>query len=962
VRSAVGRHLVPVTIGLVIATLFVATRAARLWTDVLWFDSLGYTRVFWQLLGTQAALGVVAAVVVGVLVGGNVALARRLAPTFQRAAPAEQGVEQLRAALTPYGAWLGPTAGVVTGLIAGLVAVDSWPTVTLWANEQEFGRADAQFGRDLGWYVFALPFHALLQSWLLTTLLLCVVAATATHYVFGGVRPQSQAPRITARANVHLSVLLAALVAVRAWGFALDQYLLSYSERGVVTGLSYTDVNAQLPAYRLLLLISVVCVVLFLANIRFRGWLLPTTAVGVLVVAGVVLAGVIPAVVQRLRVEPQELERERPYIAANLDATRFAYGVDQVDTQRFPADSTLSSSQIAANTETLASVRLWDPAIAQTAYEQLQELRQYYEFADVDVDRYEIDGEMTQVLVSARELSATDIPSGTWQNRALVYTHGYGLVASAVSSATADGQPVFLARNIPTQGEPALVPEQPRLYFGESQPGYSVVRTRQPELDYSTQEGTPARNVYDGRDGVGVGSFLRRMAFAARFGELNLVLSDLLTEDSRVLFRRDVRERVHAVAPFLKLDHDTYPAIVDGRVVWILDAYTTTGMIPYSQRVDLAQLTRVDQRVIRPEVDAQGRPVLRETIEERPGLTGEVNYIRNSVKAVVDAYDGTVTLYVVDAQDPLIRAWSQAFPELFTDGGEAAAALRSHFRYPEDMFRVQSEIYRRYHIPEAEAFYEQEDAWRIPVDPSFERNQPALPRRPLRPLYQLLRLPGETTAEFALLQPYTPAGENRRNMIGYLAARSEPERYGELKAYLMPPTRTVFGPEQILSRIDAESEVAREITLLGQVGSGVVYGNVLTIPVADSLLYAVGLFVRSDRAPLPVLEKVVIVFGDQIVLRDTLAEGLEAVFGVAAPAGAPGGPPPASPPAASTQDRIAELVNLALAAFNEADEALRAGDLARYQQLVEQAREHLAEAQQLLGTTAPPTPVPSPTP
>ncbi|MDP9405474.1 MAG: UPF0182 family protein, partial [Actinomycetota bacterium] len=875
-----------------LVALLLAARVAGFYTDVLWYRSIGFTPVYWSLLATKAALGVVAGMVVTAVVGGNLLLARRLAPTVRVSSPQEDTVERYREALTPHARPLLLAVAAVLGVLSGLAMVKRWPVYLLWANAQEFGRVDPVFGRDLGFFVFVLPFHVLLNSWLFTTLLVTLVAAAAAHYVFGGIRPQSPAQRVTAQANVHLSLLLAAVVAVRAWGFRLDQFLLSYSQRGQVTGLSYTDVTAQLPAYRLLLVIAVVCVALFLVNVRFRGWLLPSAGVGILVVASVVLAGVFPAIVQRLRVDPQELERERPFIEDNVAATRFAYGLDDVAVEQFPADPQLSRAEVQDNAETLTSLRLWEPTVALAAYEQLQELRPYYEFHDVDTDRYDVDGAPQQVLVAARELAPRNLPSATWQNRHLRFTHGIGMVASAVSTASPDGQPVFLLDDIPPQGVPALEVANPRVYFGESPPEYSVVGTRQNELDFVRAEGTPEEFRYDGRDGVAVGSFARRLAFAVRFAEPNMVLSNLLTADSKVLFRRQVRERVAAVAPFLKLDHDVYAVAAGGRIQWVVDGYTTTDMVPYSERVELGALTQAEQRRLFTRTGPGGVPVVEERGVELAGIEGRANYIRNSVKAVVDAYDGTVTLYVVDERDPVIRAWRAAFPGAFRSGADIDPDLRAHFRYPEDMFRVQAAVYGTYHITEAGEFYSKEDAWKLPNDPAFASNQLAVPQaqrraRVLRPLYQLLRLPGDTDPEFALLQPYTPRGEDRDNLIAYLVARSEPERYGQLQALLMPPGETVFGPEQVQARINQDGEISRELSLLNQRGSAVIYGNLLTIPIGDALLYAQGLFLRAEQSEIPELTKVVLVFGDRVVMRDTLAEALEALFGVA-PAGVRG--------------------------------------------------------------------------
>ena len=955
-----------VLVGLIILVVLFGTRLATFYTDVLWFESIGYEAVFWTLLTTQLGLGVVAGVAMFGLLAGNLLLARRLAPRYRMPTSREEGIERYRQAIEPFARPLVLAVALVTGILSGISVAPEWPRYVLWSNAVEFGQADPQFGRDLGYFTFVLPFHTLLNSWLFTALVLTLALTAVAHYLFGGIRPQSPGQKITPEVNVHLSVLLAALVAVRAWGFWLDRYMLSYSERGQVTGLSYTDVNAQLVAYQLLAVLSAACVVLFLVNVRFRGWLLPLAGVGILVVAAVVLAGIYPAVIQRFRVDPEELARERPYIQRNLELTRFGFGLDDVSYNAFPAESELSAEEVEANSTTLESIRLWDPATLQSTYQQLQELRPYYDFRDVDVDRYDVNGELSQAMISVRELNSADIPgqAQTWQNQAMVYTHGYGLVASAVSSKNRDGQPVFLVENIPPEGVDRLEVENPRVYFGENPPAYSIVQTRERELDFPTPEGDPATHVYDGEDGVGVGSPLRRLAFALRYSEPNILLSSLITDESKILYNRDIREeRLEQVAPYLQFDHDAYPVAVDGRIKWVVDGYTISDMLPYSERVDLAGRTLAEQRRLQAEPGENGI-TFREVSVPTPGLVGQANYIRNSVKAVVDAYDGTVTLYVIRPDDPIIQAWMNVFPDSFTSVEDASDELIEHFRYPEDMFRVQSSLFETYHIQDADQFYTKEDAWDIPNDAAFFANQaPIRPeqrtQRPMRPYYLLMRLPGQEREEFALIQPFTPA--ERNVMTAWLAGRSDPENYGELRAYVMPPTRTVFGPEQIQARIDQDDAVSEQITLWNQSGSSVIYGNLLVIPVEDSLLYAQPLFLRGEQSEIPVLQRTILVFGDAIVMEETLEEALAAVFGDAAPSvrlppgadddevAAPGIPETPSEPGAPEADpRVADLLEDAIRAFADAEAALRDGDLGRYQELTGEAERLLQEAQALI--------------
>ena len=977
------RPRLPWLIAGLVVVLLLAARLATFYTDVLWFDALGFSEVLWRQLGAQFFIGIASAVVVAAVVIGNLLLARRLAPAYRIPTAEEAVVERYREALLPFARPLIVLVGVICGVLVGLGMAGQWETVLLWRNAVDFGRLDPQFGRDIGWFVFRLPLYSLLNSGVSSILTLTLVASAAAHYVFGGIRPQAAGQRVTPAANVHMSVLLALFVAVRGWGFWLSQYLLSYSERGQVTGLSYTDVTAELPAYRLLIIIAAVCVVLFLLNIRFRNYLLPAAGVGILLVAAVVLSGIYPAVIQRLQVAPQELEREEPYIERNLEMTRFGYGLDEVETSRFPAEASLTASDVQNNAATLESVRLWDPATLQATYQQIQALRPYYEFADVDVDRYEIDGESRQVLLGVRELDERQIPeqARTWQNQRLVYTHGYGYAASPASAATRQGQPLFVARDIPPTGEEPLLVENPRIYFGERPPTYSIVRTGAEELDYPLESGDASfeRTTYDGEGGVGVGSPLRRLAFAVRFGEPNFVLSGLIRPDSKVLYNREITDRVQRLAPYLKFDHDPYAVAVDGRIHWVLDAYTTTDMVPYSERQVLDGLTAVDQRAFVTRTDENGQPVIQETVRQVAGISGTANYIRNSVKAVVDAYDGTVRLYVRDPEDPVLRAWQGAFPETFTPLSEASEELQAHFRYPEDLFRVQSSVYETYHMRSATEFYAKEDAWAIPNDAALEANlgeaATAARQRPLRPYYLLLRLPGEDEEEFALIQPFIPTGEQRRNLIGYLAGRSDPGVYGQLRSFTFPPNRTVFGPEQVQSRIDADEEVSEQITFWNSSGSRVSRGNLLVLPVEDSLLYVQPLFLQADQTSIPELKKVVVAFGDTIVMRDTLAESLAELFGddvgVEPPGeavqpevgedGEDGGGP--TGPTGPTDPRVADLVRRALERFADAERALRAGDLGEYQTATDEAEELLRQAQEVLEPDAgAPTPGATPSP
>ena len=965
------RWLVVLVAVLVVLVLF-ASRIATFYTEILWYRSVGFSAVYWSLLGTRVGLGVAAGLVALILVGGNLLLARRLAPPYRLASPAEEVVERYRRLVEPYARLALAVVAVFVAIVAGTAVVGNWNDFLLWSNAVPFGQPDPHFGRDIGYFVFVLPFHVAVNSWLFGTLVAATVFAALAHYLFGGIRPQSPGQKVTPKANVHLSVLLALVVAVRGWGFVLNQYLLSYSPRGQVTGLSYTDANAQLRAYQLLAVIAAVCVVLFLANIVVRGWLLPSAGLGILVVAALILSGLYPAAIQRFQVAPQELAREEPYIERNLELTRFAYGLgdDHVEYEPFPARATLVAAQLNANSRTLDAIRLWDPTTLQNSYTQLQEFRPYYDFHDVDVDRYELDGSLRQVNIAVREISESDLSSRTWQNRRLLFTHGYGLVSSSVSQVGPDGRPAFLVQNIPLEGEEELLVPNPRIYFGERLPEYSIVGTSADELDYPIEGGQETFR-YDGQDGVVLSSLTRRVAFALRFAEPNIVLSSLISDESRMLFHRDVHERLEAVAPFLTFDHDPYPVVVGETVKWIVDGYTVTDMVPYSERVELSDLTRTAQRRLVTVQLPDGSIEVQERLVSVAGISGRANYIRNSVKAVVDAYEGTVTLYVVDPDDPLIQAWGRAFPDVLTPLDQAPEGILAHFRYPEDMFRVQSELLRAYHIQGAADFYSRQDLWALPNDAAFFANQfeqaeAERSSRTVPPNYQLLRLPGEESEQFTLVQPFTPAA--LPVLSAYVAGRTGPRGEPMLRVLQMPPNRTVLGTEQAFATINQDDAVSQQITLWNESGSRVIYGNLLVVPIEDSLLYVLPLFLRAEQSDIPQLRKVVLLYGEpgeQVIMANSLPDALFTLFGARPPdvAGEPDEPGPTEPGPTEpgppepgpgvTDPRVAGLIERALEAFEAADEALRVGDLGEYQEQTREAQRLLEEAQALLDGESP---------
>lgn len=906
---------------------------ATFYTDLLWFRETGFQSVFTTQIWTKAYLGLAFGAVFAVVMLVNLWVVQKVTSPYRLFTMQDQVLERYRATLRPYVRWGVLGISLLFGLFAGSGATSQWRKWLLFSHAETFGvAAPDPFGKDIGFYVFKLPFYRFLFTWGFSSLVMITLVVGVAHYFMGGIRTAPAGERVTPQVKAHMSVLLGLLVLLKAWGYRLDQLELVYSPRGQVTGGSYTDVNAQLPALKLLVIIAIVAGVLFLINIRLRGWILPAAAVGILGLTSILVGGLYPTLVQRFRVTPNELLRESKYIQYNIDFTRKAFGIDQskVSVREFAAVDGLNAATIQRNADTVENIRLWDPGVLETTYGQLQRIRSYYQFVDVDVDRYTFDGRPRQVMLAAREISQGDLrpEARTWLNSHLVYTHGFGVVASRVDRVTGEGTPDFIIKDIPGTVNPGLPPlTEPRIYFGQSQDTqFVVVRSKQQELDYPQGDSIQTTS-YEGKGGTQLSGILRRAAFAWRFRDFNLLISGAIKSDSRIIFRRTVDERLRQVAPFLKLDGDPYVANVGGRLTWIQDGYTTTEMYPYSERVDLEEAT-----------GGGGR------------LSGRANYIRNSVKATVDAMDGTITLYVVDESDPIIRSWRRIFPDIFKPASAVPQDLRAHFRYPEDLFTVQAERFTTYHITRAADFYSKEDAWRVPGDPTnTEQN--------FQPYYVIMRLPGERDPQFILmlpLSPFTPSGQRpRQNMTAWLAARSDPESYGQLISFEMPRQKLVFGPEQVYSRINQDPAVSAQISLWDRSGSNVLHGNLLVIPIEQSLLYVEPLYLQASTNALPELKRVVVVAGETVRMGETLDQALKAVFGQAPPAPIEGGGPTPTPDGGN----VAALIAEALQHFQAADQALRAGDLATYDKEIEAAQAAIEQANRQSN----PTPAASPT-
>jgi uncharacterized membrane protein (UPF0182 family) len=786
----------------------------------------------------------------------------------------------------------------VTALLALLIGISAsaeWQTVLLYRHAQPFGLGDPLFGRDVAFYVFQLPLWQRALRWAFGIILLTLLATALVYFLGRVLVLTSRGPVITARARAHLLGLLAVLLFAKAADFWLDRYELLYSQRGAVFGATYTDVHATLPALQWLAVLAALCGFTALVHV-FRRSARPVLAGLVVLVVGW-MAGVwaFPTLMQRLRVAPNALVAEAPYIAHHIGLTRRAFALDRIEERDFPARETLTAGDLARNAPTLKNVRLWDQAPLLATFAQLQEIRTYYRFVDVDNDRYTIDGEYQQVMLSARELSYQNLPRDVqgqdadrqWINEHLQYTHGYGAVVGPVNRITAEGLPELYIKDIPPTPRTSLRMTRPEIYFGEVSNEYVFVRTRSQEIDYPASAGDEnVYTTYSGRGGVVVGSFWRRLLLSIRFGSYRILLSPEIMAESRVLFHRQVGERVRRIAPFLRFDADPYLVIRDnGRLVWLLDAYTVTDRFPYSERV--------------------------------PGLG---NYVRNAVKVAIDAYDGTVSFYIADAEDPIVRAYSAMFPGLLAPIDAMPTDLRAHVRYPTGFFAVQARMYATYHMQDPRVFYNKEDLWSVPRMPEAGRE------REQDPYYTIMRIPGEAREEFVLLMPFTPL--RRDNMIAWLAARSDGPAYGRLVAFLFPKQRLVFGPRQVAARIDQDAVISQQLTLWSQRGSTVLRGSLLAVPVEESLVYVQPLYLAAEKGSIPELKRVIVAYGNQIAMGENFETSLQSIFGrrpgLAAPS--PAGPRPTD----GLGDGVGDLVGRAWESWTRGQDALRRGDWGAY--------------------------------
>ncbi len=927
---------------------------AGLYTDSLWFSWAGFHQVWSTLLAVKVGLFASFGAAFFVVLWVNLVICDRLAAHAQPLDVEDDFVRRYQRTVRPYAGRVYAVLALAIALIAAATTIDQWNNWLLFTHAEPFPKADPQFHVNDGFYVFRLPFLQFLVDWTLASLVVVLVLTALFHYLNGGIRPRGT-PRVRPVVKVHLSVLLALIALVKAGGYELSRYGLVLSTNGYVEGAGYTDVHARVPALEVLFFVSLFAAAILLYNIRRRGWTLPVLAVGVWAFVALVIGVVYPAVLQALKVNPAQSTLERPYIARNIAATRYAYGVDHVAVSSYSDRTVLSSSSIAEDITTLDNIRLWDPTtqISRADFRTKQDISNYYTFETVQVERYTTHGTIKPAIVGVRQIDPTSLPSSSWVNLHLQYTHGEGLVLAEANEATAKGNPVFAIRDVPARsgtGFPKVT--QPAIYFGVDESGYVIADTRQPELNGQRPTGTDVESHYRGSGGVRLGSFLTRAAFALRLGDLNLLLSNLVTSNSRIMFVRDIRTMAEKAAPFLSFDSQPYPALVDGHVDWILNAYTTTANFPYSQNADTQDLP--------------------------PGsdLPSSYNYVRNSVIVVVNAYSGKMTFYAMD-HDPILRAYESAFPRMFTPEAQMPPSIRAQLRYGTDLFAAQAAIYARYHITSPSQFYAAGDAWLVSpttgvaspntaVKFNYITNQEGQviggSYQPMTPVYQVEAEPHQATQSFTVTDVYVPAGgggSENQVLRALLVGDSNPTRFGQLHVYETAPGASKIGPIQADTEIAQTTTVSSSITLLNKEGSHVLLGNILPVLVGSSVLYIRPLYVVSQTIPQPQLKYVIAVLGQQVRMGRTLGAALDALLGttlkstggVLTTTPSSAAVAPSKVPGTSSSSDVAKaraLLAEATSDFASAEADLKAGNLGSYQREVASARTATSEADQLL--------------
>ncbi|NEO97462.1 MAG: UPF0182 family protein [Symploca sp. SIO2E9] len=894
---------------LVTLILLLSGTLVHLLTEVWWFETVGFSSVFWTLLIWKSLIWLGTFVIFALFLWWNLHLAMGATPTnVQQFLLRHRSVRyrsvnflegrDLNAYLQSFSQYIGLVVIIFISLIAAGASVGGWETILKYFHASDFGNAEPIYQQDIGFYIFQLPFYESLRNWLLALLVCALVVSVPVYILKGSIYPgRSWHNLVSGKTKTHLSILLAAILLLIAISLWLERYDLLYSPEGVVFGAGYTDVHARLISLWVMSLAALALAAVFLLSAWQNSTTLPIYGIGLYLVALVVFRGVYPWFQQQFIVEPNELAKEKPYIANNIELTRQAYGLDTVQRQQYPAKTQLNRQVLQENQGTIDNIRLWDYRPLLSTYRQLQEIRLYYKFTGIDIDRYTLNGNYQQVMLSPRELSYGQVPerARTWVNQRLKYTHGYGLVMSPVNRVTSQGLPEFLIKDIPPVSRVDVQVTRPEIYYGEETDTYIFTGTNTDEFDYP-RGGENAFTRYNGRGGVPMGSFWHRLAYAYDLGSIKILISNYFTDHSRIHYYRRIRERVSKVAPFLRLDRDPYICVIDGKLQWVIDAYTVSDRYPYSE------------------------PIL-------GNLSKSFNYIRNSVKVIVDAYDGTIKFFVVDENDPLLATYRKIFPKLFAASQTTPPQLREHFRYPLDLFAIQAQMYLSYHMSDPEVFYNQEDLWRFPRE-VYEGNEQLI-----EPYYMIMRLPQGQTEEFILILPFTPG--NKDNMIAWMAAHSNGDNYGKLLLYEFPKQQLVYGPRQIEARIDQNPKISQQLTLWSQQGSKVIRGDLLVIPIQESLLYVEPIYLRAEQGELPELKRVIVAYNEEIVMAESLEKSLALVFG---------GSEARKQVSVPINPVTSSIAQSALESFRRGQEALQEGNWAeygKYQQELEELLEQL---------------------
>lgn len=944
-----GRIVISVVVGLALLLIFSARGLSSFYVNVLWFDAVGRDDVYWSILRSKAELALIFIAGCFVFLWVNLLIADKIAPLTLPNTPEDQTVMRIREATAKSRGKLRIALALLIGLMLGLPASSQWQEWLMFRHREAFSVGEPLFKANVGFYVFRLPFAQFVVSWAFGALVLVTIIVTAFHFINGSIRPQDRIQRVTPQAKVHLSVLFAGGTLLRAADYWLSKYELTSSTRGVVRGALYTDVNAQLPALNLMILVSLAVTALLMWNIRQRGWRLPVLAMGLWVVVALVAGTIYPAVVQRFVVQPNVSTRELPFIQRNIEATKSAMAIDNVE-RVSTAFERITTDDVIADDAALRDVRQLDPVQMQERFALDEGRSSFYRVTDLDVDRYSVDGRIQQVLVAARELNTDGIPNRTWVSRHLIYTHGCGVIAAPASVVTDDGRPSYIDLNV----------TRPEIYFGDGLSGYAVVNTSQNE---QACPGTTS-SAYSANGGIEVNSFLRRVALAVNFGEFNLFGSNLITSESEIMLVRDVRDRVKKIAPFLHFDSDPYPVVINGEVKWIIDAFTTSNRYPYAETANVSQ------------------------ISPESGLNHSFNYVRNSVKAVVDAYSGEATFYLVDTKDPIAQMWKSAFPDLFTDKSEVPEELAAHFRYPEDLFRVQTNMFGRYQFDDATLFFNRDAAWTVAQAP-IEEPQGATPIaenpvtatlptqidaidsgdsiiRRFSPYYTIFHAPGKESdiGEFSMLRPFAPfsSDDSRKELRSLMVVSSDPQNYGKISVYdvqsPLPP-----GPATVAAEFESDAVIAQIITPLDLRGSRVKYGDLQVVPLGKGLMYIRPLFVLPDSADAKQIfvRKILASYDGRSVIGDSITDVVAQLFpgfnvnlgdrvgGTTTPGVTtttiPGSPTTTVAPGGSSLTP-AQLLQQAERLFAEADAALAKSppDFATYQSKLSQARALVQQA------------------